>query len=89
MAHTAGWNTWLSYINHVNNKHLAAAAAELQSAQALELVQQAAHPEVDPAPAHVDVERAQAAIERAQRKKEKIRGGEGGGATGVGTRMGY
>ncbi|TXT11178.1 hypothetical protein VHUM_01929 [Vanrija humicola] len=82
-----GWNIWLSYINNVNNRILARASADLALAQADEAAQAAAHPEEKVSHAHV--ERAEHAVEKALSRRERIRGAEGGGATGVGTRMGF
>ncbi|KAL1410459.1 hypothetical protein Q8F55_004470 [Vanrija albida] len=82
-----GWNIWLSYINNVNNRILARAHADLALAQAAEAEQAAAHPEERVS--HAGVERAEHAVEKARARRERIRGGEGGGATGVGTRMGF
>jgi len=84
---TAGWNTYLSYVNHINNKRLAAAAAAHSSAEALEAAEAAAH--VDTSAAHAEVERTQAAIEAAKARHEKILASQGGGASGVGVRMGH
>ncbi|KLT42993.1 hypothetical protein CC85DRAFT_244940 [Cutaneotrichosporon oleaginosum] len=81
-----GWNTYLSYLNHVNNKRLAAAAAALSSAELREAESVAAH--IDASAAHADVEKQKAAVEAARARKEKLLASQGGGATGVGTRMG-
>lgn len=83
---TQGWNTYLSYLNHVNNKRLAAAAAALSTAELREAEDVAAH--VDASRAHADVERNRIAMEAARKRKEKLLEAQGGGATGVGTRMG-
>lgn len=79
-----GWNIWLSYINNVNNRILARASADLAIAQAAEA---AASP--DDKVSHAGVERAEHAVEKARARRERIIGAEGGGATGVGTRMGF
>ncbi|GMK54340.1 hypothetical protein CspeluHIS016_0109260 [Cutaneotrichosporon spelunceum] len=81
-----GWNTYLSYLNHLNNKRLAAASAALSSAELREAEDIAAH--VDTTTSHADVERQRAAMEKARARKEKLLQSQGGGATGVGTRMG-
>lgn len=59
----------------MNNKRLAAAAAAHASAEE--------HPELPEA-----LERTQAAVDAAVSRREKILASQGGGATGVGTRMG-
>ncbi|WOO77183.1 Protein SYM1 [Vanrija pseudolonga] len=82
-----GWNTYLSYLNHVNNKRMAEANAALTSAQALEAGEKALAPDL-PALSSAEVEAAEAAIGELRKRREKIRGEEGGGATGAGTRMG-
>ncbi|TXT15667.1 hypothetical protein VHUM_00170 [Vanrija humicola] len=82
-----GWNTYLSYLNHVNNKRMAEANAVLSTAQEMEAGEKALAPEL-PAPSHAEVEAAEAAIGELRRRREKLRGEEGGGATGAGTRMG-
>lgn len=66
---------------------MAAANAALTSAQALEAGEKALAPGL-PALSHTEVEAAEAAIGELRKRREKIRGEEGGGATGAGTRMG-
>ncbi|BEI87804.1 uncharacterized protein CcaverHIS019_0105220 [Cutaneotrichosporon cavernicola] len=81
-----GWNTYLSYLNHLNNKRLAAAAAALSTAELREAEEIAAHH--DATAAHADVELQRAVMDKARARKEKLLQSQGGGATGVGTRMG-
>lgn len=70
----------------MNNKRLAAAAAALSTAELREAEDVAAH--ADASRSHEDVERTRAAVDAARARKEKLLGAQGGGATGVGTRMG-
>jgi hypothetical protein len=75
--------TFLSYINNVNNKRLATAQAALALAHA--------HAEESPdSPEALEAERIAAIeVEKALTRKHKIHDSQGGGATGVGTRMGF
>lgn len=73
-----GWNTYISYINHVNNKKLAAASKALESAHLAE----------DGTPVHTKTDLAEKELEKARLRREKILNAQGGGSTGVGTRMG-
>ncbi|EJT52556.1 hypothetical protein A1Q1_03688 [Trichosporon asahii var. asahii CBS 2479] len=73
-----GWNTYISYLNHVNNKKLAAASRELESA----------HREEDGRETHTRTDEAERALKVARERREKLLSSQGGGSTGVGTRMG-
>lgn len=83
-------------MNNLNNKRLAAASAALVAAHAHADAEEAEHAAAaavhDHDPSHAvsdEILAAEAAVEKARKKKDKIRNAEGGGATGVGTRMGY
>lgn len=82
-----GWNTYLSYTNHVNNLRLAAAAKAVSAAEGREAERDAAQEDVGTAKA--EVKKEQEALEKARMRKERILAGQGGGSTGVGTRMGH
>lgn len=73
-----GWNTYISYLNHVNNKKLAAASRELESA----------HLEEDGGEVHTRTDEAEKALKKAKERRERLLSSQGGGSTGVGTRMG-
>jgi hypothetical protein len=72
-----GWNIFLSYQNNVNNLRLAEATAALADAQAL------------PGAHTAEIKQAEKAINEAEKKRRDLREEEGGGALGVGTRMGW
>lgn len=73
-----GWNTYISYLNHVNNKKLAAASRELESAHMAE----------DGGATHTRTDEAEKALKMARERRERLLNSQGGGSTGVGTRMG-
>ncbi|KAL7419104.1 hypothetical protein Q5752_005940 [Cryptotrichosporon argae] len=75
-----GWNIYLSYVNNINNRRLAAAAAEVAAAD----VGFNAGAGAD----NITAREARQRLEAAERRKREIKDEEGGGATGVGTRMG-
>lgn len=79
---TLGWNIFLSYANNLNNKRLAEAKAALARAQS-------AHAEEDTAESAAAERALEVKVEKAQARKDRMRDAQGGGATGVGTRMGW
>lgn len=86
---TPGWNCYLSYVNNINNKRLLAASAALAVAQEHAASSDTIGLSTLPPAVAEELRTAAAAVEKAKTKRDKIREAEGGGATGVGTRMGW